>query len=196
MCYVVAELAQSLGVPAPELLAGLLIGLALALSGRTNTALPCPLTRAGQALVGVVMGSYLTPEQLRAVAPLAAPFGLAPVATIALALGVAYALARWSPLPRADATLATIPGGSAAIVSSADDLGAGAGLVGFAQYLRVGLVALTAPAVAWAVAGGRTSSPAAPGSQLWPTLDHLVNRLVHQLGAGVLLVRKILMPLV
>lgn len=186
-CYLVSELAESIGVPAPDLLAGLLVGLAVALSGLTSATMPRPMTRASQALVGVVMGSYLTPEELGVVAPLAAPFLLATLATVALALGVAHAMARWSPTSRSDATLATIPGGSAAIVSCADDLGSDARFVGFAQYLRVGLVALTAPAVAWVASGPLTGDDDSPVTFGWPDLEHLLTRPVNQIGAGVAL---------
>lgn len=57
-------------------------------------------------------------------------------------------LARCGKLSLTDATLGMVPGGSAAVVSCADDLGADSRIVAFSQYLRVGLVGLTAPAIA------------------------------------------------
>ena len=186
VCYQLSEFAEMANVPAPDLVSGLIIGMVVALSGRLNRPFPAPAARASQALVGVVMGSYLHPEAVAGVVGIALPLVAVTAATIAIALGVATLLARYSSIPRIDATLGMVPGGSAAIVSCADDLGADSRFVAFSQYARVGLVALTAPAVAMMVVGGGS----APDESVeWPVPDlgRLVEQPAHQVGGIVVL---------
>jgi membrane AbrB-like protein len=66
-----------------------------------------------------------------------------------------------------------VPGGSAAIVACATDVGADARVVAFAQYLRVGVVAMTAPFLVLGVQGVAPpdSGPTTVG---FPMLGHLV----------------------
>ncbi|GDY51708.1 hypothetical protein SVIO_023310 [Streptomyces violaceusniger] len=106
--------------------------------------LPAPANRVSQALVGALMGSYLTPSALVSAAPVALPLTVVTAATIALSLVVAWFLARGGRISRPSAVLGMVPGGSAAIVTCADELKADVRLVAFTQYLRVGLVATTA----------------------------------------------------
>lgn len=186
ICYELAELGEAAGVPAPDLLAGLLVGMVLALSGRVTAPFPRPAARASQALVGVVMGSYLSPEALTGVAGTAGPLIVITAATVAFAVGVAALLARVSTIPRTDLVLGMVPGGSAAIVSCADDLGADSRFVAFTQYARVGIVALTAPAVAFLVTGTTTGDQPVVASVV-PQVDQLVQRPIHQIGAAVTL---------
>ncbi|MCC4316025.1 AbrB family transcriptional regulator [Streptomyces malaysiensis] len=168
--------ADAFGVPAPYLLASLLVGAVLALCGVVRDRLPAPAHRTSQALVGALMGSYLTPSALISAAPVALPLTVVTVATIALSLGVAWLLARGGRIDRPSAVLGMVPGGSAAIVTCADELKADVRLVAFTQYLRVALVATTAPLAAhWmtsasSAAGGH---PAAGGGA-GPGLLHVV----------------------
>ncbi|MFJ9210216.1 AbrB family transcriptional regulator [Streptomyces sp. NPDC102264] len=91
-------------------------------------------------------------------------------------MAVAWFLARKGRISRPSAVLGMMPGGSAGIVTCADELKADVRLVAFNQYLRVGLVATTAPLLAHWMAGGSSSGPAGGGPGSWPGpgLFHLV----------------------
>lgn len=138
-------------IPAPYLLAPIVLGLAVALVARRPLPVPPPAYRVSQALVGVVTGSYLAPMSLRTVGPLLAPMLVVTAATVAMSVYAAYALTDATMVSRASAMLAMAPGGSAAIVSAADDVGADRQVVAFAQYLRVALVATSTPLVVRAI---------------------------------------------
>ncbi|MFF7652619.1 AbrB family transcriptional regulator [Streptomyces sp. NPDC007983] len=179
--YAVGLAAAAFGVPAPYLLSSLLVGAALALCGMVRDRLPAPANRASQALVGALMGSYLTPSALLSAAPVALPLTVVTAATIALSVAVAWFLARGGRIGRPSAVLGMVPGGSAAIVTCADELNADVRLVAFTQYLRVGLVATTAPLAAhWltsasSAAGGHPAAGGgAAGSGLFSGLLHVV----------------------
>lgn len=159
-CYVLGNGAKFLGVPAPHLLVGLLVGVAAALTGLVRTRMPPKLNRAAQAMVGVLMGSYLAPDSLRSVTDSLGPLALTTAGTIVLCLAAAVVLPRLTAMRRADAILGMIPGGSAAIIACADDVDADARIVAFMQYARVALVAVTAPLVV--LASGQVPSAAAP----------------------------------
>ncbi|WP_055548620.1 AbrB family transcriptional regulator [Streptomyces sp. NBRC 110028] len=162
--YAAGLTASAFGVPAPYLLASLLVGAALALCGVVRDRLPTPAGRASQALVGALMGSYLTPAALVSAAPVALPMTVVTAATIALSIGIAWLLARRGHISRPSAVLGMVPGGSAAIVTCADELNADVRLVAFTQYLRVGLVATTAPLAAhWMTSGRPSAASGHPG---------------------------------
>lgn len=152
-CSVLATVAEALAFPAPHLLVGLLAGAALALSGAVKHRMPEDLTRSSHALVGALMGSYLNMQTLAGVASTAFPLALITLLTIGISLGTAYVLSRITTITVPDSVLSMVPGGSAAIVACASDAGADARLVAFAQYIRVGLVALTAPFILLALNG-------------------------------------------
>ncbi|MEU4218838.1 AbrB family transcriptional regulator [Actinoplanes sp. NPDC026623] len=160
-CYLVSEFGEKARIPAPQLVLSLLVGVALALSGATSGNLPRAAVSGSQATVGILMGSYLNPAVIRAVAGTVLSLTGVTLATIALCAGSATLLARVSRIELADALMGLIPGGSAAIVASAEEVGADSRVVAFAQYLRVGLVALSAPLIV-AVAQGPIAAPPRP----------------------------------
>ncbi|WP_430334799.1 AbrB family transcriptional regulator [Rhodococcus sp. ACT016] len=160
-CYLLAEAGERLGVPAAQLICSLAVGAALALSGLVRRPFPKPAWSAAQALIGVLMGSYLSGQALAAVAPRALALSAATLLTIAICTAIALALARMSRVSTTEAVLAMAPGGSAAIISTAAEHGADSRTVAAAQYLRVALVALAAPLVVTAVGGGAEGVPAA-----------------------------------
>ncbi|MFJ2827276.1 AbrB family transcriptional regulator [Streptomyces sp. NPDC087263] len=162
--YLAGATASALGLPSPYLLAALLVGAALSLSGLVRDRLPEAANRSSQAVAGALMGSYLTPAALAAAAPLALPLTVVTVATLVLSVTVAWCLACRGRITRPSAVLGMAPGGSAAIVTCADELGADVRLVAFTQYLRVGLVASTAPLVArWLASPPADAGATAPG---------------------------------
>ena len=138
---------RAAAVPAPYLLAAIVLGAVAALSGVVTTPFPRPAYRVSQAMVGVLMGGYLDPAALRLAARSMLPLAAVTMATLVFSVGVAFLLARSERINQATATLGMVPGGSAAIMAAADDLGADSRLVALSQYLRVGVIALTAPLI-------------------------------------------------
>ncbi|GIF04186.1 AbrB family transcriptional regulator [Actinoplanes siamensis] len=178
-CYLLGEYGEKARVPAPQLVLSLLVGVVLALTGVAAGNLPRAAVSGSHATIGVLMGSYLGPSVVRALAGTVLPLTGATVVTIALSVGTAVLLARVSRISLADALMALIPGGSAAIVASAEAIGADSRVVAFAQYLRVGLVALSAPVIV-ALAGGTAAAPPSPGA--FPALARLVTNPHQAVG--------------
>jgi uncharacterized protein len=166
--------AESAGVPAPYMLAALMVGMAAALSGRVTTALPRYAYRSSQALAGVLMGSHISLAALRGVAPSLLPFVVVTAMTVVLSLGAAFVLWRAGPIDLVTAILGTVPGGSSAMLAAADGVGADARVVAVAQYFRVGVIAVTTPPVLALVAPG-TSSGTSAGGPPSPAVSHLVS---------------------
>ncbi|MEV8474420.1 AbrB family transcriptional regulator [Streptomyces sp. NPDC051173] len=180
--YAVGEVAEPL-VPAPHLLAPMLAGLALALAGFTAGRLPVRVNRCSQALLGVLMGSYLDPRTLDQASAAVLPLTAVTAATAVLGLAAAAVLTRVGRVDRATATLGMVAGGSAAVVSCAEELDADPRLVAFMQYLRVALVAATAPVLVQALL---VSTPTTPGRAVARAVAwHLVDG--PRQGTGLLL---------
>jgi uncharacterized protein len=172
-CYVLAEFAEAASVPSPQLLVSIVVGTALALTGAVRRPLPARLTRPSQAVIGALMGSYLQLGALASIAASVVPLLLVTGATVAVCFGMAYGLSRVARIPLPDSALGLAPGGSAAIVACANEVGADSRFVAFLQYVRVGIVALTAPFVVLLA----QSSPAG-GTVVatgFPTPGHLVD---------------------
>ncbi|GAA3659255.1 AbrB family transcriptional regulator [Nonomuraea antimicrobica] len=132
-------------LPSPHMLIPLLIGLVVAVTGLVREHPPASLNRASQALLGVLMGTYLNVPALGHVAGSIAPFVVATLMTLLICQGAAWAMTRFGGVDRATATLGMIAGGSAAAVASAEDLDADGRQVAFMQYLRLGFVVASAP---------------------------------------------------
>lgn len=175
-CYTLAECAETLALPAPQLPVSLLVGTVLALTGLVREQPPRPLTRSSHAVVGALMGTYLDLPTLRSIAPTAAPLALVTLASVGICTAVAFGLTHLTRIPLPDSLLGLTPGGSAAIVASADDVGADPRLVAFAQYIRVGLVAFTAPFIALTVQPAPTTPDTSgePVDIALPATGHLI----------------------
>lgn len=143
-----AALLDRIGFPAPQMILAIMVGAALALAGRLPAPLPRRVNLGVQAMLGVLMGSYLQVSLLVSIG-----WGLLPVlavtaATVVVSVLVAIVFARITKVDLPTATLGMLAGGSAAVVAAADELDADPRRVAFMQYLRVALVALSAPAIA------------------------------------------------
>lgn len=99
----------------------------------------------------MALGTSLDGETLEAVGADALPIALATLGTLAISLGAGLILARLTRVDRATGTLGLVAGGASGIVALSDELGADARLVAFMQYLRVLVVVLLAPLVAYAL---------------------------------------------
>ncbi|MFI0150060.1 AbrB family transcriptional regulator [Streptomyces lydicus] len=165
VCYLLGSAADAMDVPAAHLLLSLFAGAAAALCGLVRQPFPKQANRVSQAVVGVLMGSYLSPHAVFSMAGSLVPVIAVTLLTIALCAAAALALPRIARMSRADAVLGLVPGGSAAIISCAEEMDADSRVVAFMQYFRVALVAGTAPAVVLAL-GASTSGSTPPGVSL------------------------------
>ncbi|MET9241246.1 AbrB family transcriptional regulator [Nonomuraea sp. NPDC003709] len=187
-------------LPSPHMLIPLLLGLVMAVTGLVRDRPPAPLHRASQALLGVLMGTYLNVSALSQVAGSIAPFIVVTLMTLLICQGAAWAMVRFSGVDRATATLGMIAGGSAAAVASAGDLDADGRQVAFMQYLRLGLVVASTPMLLQVIIPPRTRQAGEPDAAgPW----HLVHGHDQALGLivlaaiavlGVLVGRRLRLP--
>ncbi|MBO2452695.1 AbrB family transcriptional regulator [Actinomadura barringtoniae] len=168
-------------VPAAHLLGPLLAGLVCAVTGAMVRPAPAAANRISQALLGVLMGSYLQPQALVHISGKIVPLTLVTAATVVLGLLAALLLVRLGGMDRASATLGMMAGGSAAVVACADELRADSRLVTFMQYLRVALVAASAPfLVGWIDPAAHHHAPVAENGVA--AAGHQVVSGTHQLA--------------
>ncbi|HYY22664.1 MAG TPA: AbrB family transcriptional regulator, partial [Thermoleophilaceae bacterium] len=138
-------LAGRAGLPSGYLFAAMLAGLGYALAAPGRLALPAIGFRAGQAVTGVAIGTFLHSSTLTGLGTRWVPVVLVSVATLAVTIGVGLLLGRVTQLDRPTASLGMVAGGAAGIVAMADELGGDDRLVAFMQYLRVLVVTLLTP---------------------------------------------------
>ncbi|WP_324275816.1 AbrB family transcriptional regulator [Blastococcus brunescens] len=150
----------ALGLPSPALFGGLLAGLVRALAFRGRAAVPGVAATAGQATIGVAMGSLIDLETLRAVAANWLPVLLVTLGTLALSLGAGLLLRLQRGISPVTGAFAMIAGGASGIIVMARGLGADARMVAVLQYLRVLLIVVLMPVVATVVHGSSGGGPA------------------------------------
>ncbi|MFD9701240.1 AbrB family transcriptional regulator [Lentzea sp. NPDC059081] len=173
---VLARAGEAVGLPSPQLVIATAVGAVTAALSKAEPAAPKGQTRACHALIGVLMASYLHPETFDHAASVTMASLIATVTTIGLCALIALLLARVSTVATLDAVLGLAPGGSASIIASAAELGADRWQVAVAQYLRVALVALTAPLLVLAAAPDTRAPTAAAPSYRLPDLAPFVQR--------------------
>ncbi|WP_238846893.1 AbrB family transcriptional regulator [Nocardia arthritidis] len=143
-----AELLDRVHFPAPQMILAMVVGAVLALSGRLPAPMPRQISVGAQAMLGVLMGSYLEISLLSSIGLAVFPVLAVTLATLVVSVLVAWVFARVSGVDLPTATLGLLAGGSAAVVACADEMDADPRRVAFMQYLRVAMVALSAPALA------------------------------------------------
>jgi membrane AbrB-like protein len=156
--------ADQAGVPSAYLFAAILVGIGFALIVPGGLELPRAFFPAGQAVAGVVVGTYLHTSTLTALGTRWVAVALVSAATLAITIGAGVLLARIAPLDRATASLGMVAGGASGIVAMADDLGADDRLVAFMQYLRLGVVVLFTPLIVGLAFPGHTNGAAGSGA--------------------------------
>jgi uncharacterized protein len=134
-------------VPSPVLFGGLLGGMAYALTSARRLELPEPVFRVGQALLGVVMGTTVSLQALRAMGGSWATIALVTLGTLAISLAAGAVLARRRDVGAATGAFAMVAGGASGVVAVARQLGADERVVTVVQYLRVLIVLLAMPLV-------------------------------------------------
>lgn len=145
---------DKVGFPAPQMILAMLVGAVLALVGRLPAPLPADVSLGTQAMLGVLMGSYLQVKLLTRIGWAIVPVTAVAAGSLIASCAAAYVFSRVTKIDLATSTLGMIAGGSAAVVAAADEAGADARIVAFMQYLRVGIVVLTAPLVATLIRDG------------------------------------------
>ena len=142
------------GLPSPQLFAGLIGGVVAALLLGWRLALPRPLWAAAQAVTGIALGAYVERQTVEAIGDHIVPVALVSIATLALTVVAGIVLARVSDLDRPTAAFGMIAGGAAGIVAIADELDADNRLVAVLQYLRVLIIVVLTPLVATTIFPG------------------------------------------
>lgn len=140
-------LVENAGLPAPHLITGLVAGLIVALTGigrRVGAVLPRVVYLAGQAIAGVLLGTYFSLSALGKGGLALIPLIGVTFLTLLLSVGAGLLLARSTDLDEPTAALGMIAGGSSGIVAAAEELRADARLVAVLQYVRLILVVLSA----------------------------------------------------
>jgi membrane AbrB-like protein len=126
------------------LLAGLAVALLLP---SRRTAVPRRAFVAAQAVLGVMLGTFVESSSLESLASDWLPVLAVSVGTLVLSVAAGLALTRTTEADAPTATLGMVAGGASGIVAMADELGSDARLVAFMQYLRVLIVVLSIPVV-------------------------------------------------
>jgi uncharacterized protein len=116
--------ADTAGLPGGYLFAALLVGLGYALHAPGRVRMPPAGFRAGQAVTGVALGTFLHTSTLTGLGTRWIAVILVSVATLVVTIGAGVVLARVSRLDRPTASLGMVAGGAAGIVAMAGDLGA------------------------------------------------------------------------
>ncbi len=150
----VGLLAAQLHVPSPALVAGLVVGLAVALGTRWGLDLPMLGMRLAQAILGVSLGLLVSPDTLRELGGNAAPILTVLVLSLAVTIVAGPVMSRISSIDRPTATFGMIAGGASGIVAISRDLGADERQVAVMQYLRVLVITVTVPVVAGIAGSG------------------------------------------
>ncbi|MGI4731424.1 MAG: AbrB family transcriptional regulator [Janthinobacterium lividum] len=162
-----AAFLEAIGLPAALLLGPLIVAVVMASTGRSVT-IPPNAFRAGQAIVGILIATSITPGLLRTVAAQPLLFAGTTAATLAASIAIGWALDRWRLFPPGVAVWGSMPGAATSMVLMARDGGADWRLVASMSYLRVVCVAAVASLLAAVVAGHGGGHPSA---EWFPPLD-------------------------
>jgi len=166
-----AALLEWIGLPAGLLLGPMIVGIALAGTGR-QVEIPTLAFRAGQAVVGLLIASVVTRELLATVAARPVLFAGTTLATLAASALIGWALTRWKLLPGTVAVWGSMPGAATAMVLMARSYGADPRQVAVMTYSRVVCVAAVASVLAAAFGGGGAGNHV-PGAGWFPPIEPL-----------------------
>ena len=189
VCVAGGLAAETVGLPAPWLLAGLAGGLAVALSRGGALELPQAPIAASQAVVGVTLGASIAPSSLGGIAGAWWIVLALVAATLASSVAVAFGLARLTGIDRTTAALGMLPGAAPALVAVGDEVDADARLVATMQYGRVLIVIATVLLVALLLGSGAAPPGAGPARAASPAGLEAVVAAALAAAAGGLLAR-------
>nr|WP_253662827.1 AbrB family transcriptional regulator [Williamsia maris] len=198
---------ELLSVPSAALFAGLVIAAALALAGLAPRAhgdrppMPRPFGLAAQGVLGVYIGTMVSPDVLTGLGSAWVPVVVVAVGTLALSVGGGALLGLHRKVDPLTGSLALVAGGASGLVALTRELGGDERMVAVIQYVRVGLVTVTMPIVATVVFNAHTGSGSGGGisasvlgtdgigPQLWGLLLTAVC-----MGVGITLGRVVRLP--
>lgn len=143
----VSAVLDLLHVPSAALFGGLIGGMVQGLGSRTALAVPSGLTRLGQGLVGVTIGTEISFSALGSMGSHAPAIIAVTLGTVVVSLAAGRVLALRRDVSAVTGAFAMIAGGASGVVAVARDLGADDRVVTVVQYLRVLVVLLTMPVV-------------------------------------------------
>jgi membrane AbrB-like protein len=132
-----AVLLHQLGVPAPWLIAPLVVANVAAVTGLVTLHVPRPLFVAAQATIGMLIAQTFTPPVVGSIARSWLVMILIVASTIVAAAIAGWMLARFGSVPAPTAAWGSSPGGASAMTAMSADYGADPRIVAFMQYLRV-----------------------------------------------------------
>ena len=134
-------------VPSPALFGGLVGGMAQGLTARTTLAVPTSVTRLGQGLIGVTIGTEISFSALGSMGRHAPAIIAVTLGTVATSLLAGRLLAMRRDVSTVTGAFAMIAGGASGVVAVSRDLGADDRVVTVVQYLRVFVVLISMPVV-------------------------------------------------
>ena len=140
--------ARAVRLPSPEILASMVVGATMALTGRAPRTVSAPVSVAAQAVMGVAMGGLVTRDELHALSRDWAAVLVVILITLALSLGSGFLLALHPAVDRVTGVLSMAAGGASGLVAVAGDLGGDERVVGTLQYTRVLIITATTPPIA------------------------------------------------
>jgi membrane AbrB-like protein len=146
--YVLSLAASLAGLENGPMFAGLLVGIAYALTPGAAVTAPRALLQGSLVVIGVSAGSLLQEVALGDLVTRWVPFLLFSVATIGMSVGFGLLLARVTALDAVTATFGMMGGGAQGMVAMSRELGADERLVATMQYLRVVIIVATVPLLA------------------------------------------------
>ena len=140
---------QLLHLPSPAVLGSLVAASLLALvPWFEGEQVPAAVQAGGFLLIGAQVGLRFTPETLRRLGRMMPTALVVIVLVIAACAGLGLLLSALTGVPRADAYLATTPGGLPAVLAATSATGADLSFVSAVQILRLLIVLLLVPVVA------------------------------------------------
>lgn len=151
----------ALGVPSAALFASLVVGIGLALTSFAPAGIPRRAGMAAQGVLGVYIGTMVSPDAAAALGP-DWPVVLAiVVATLALSVLAGALLGLRRDISPLTGSLALTAGGASGLVAIARELGGDERVVSVVQYLRVGVVTASMPVVVTLIFHADKSHPGA-----------------------------------
>lgn len=139
---------DSVRLPAPWLLAPMIVAIVAAVFVGVELSVPGRLVVTAQALIGCLIAHAITPGIFATLLSDWVLFLATTTATIMVSAALGYLLARWRVVPGTVAIWGSSPGGATAMVIMAQAWGADARLVAVMVYLRVVMVAALASCAA------------------------------------------------
>lgn len=180
---------EAVGVPSGVLFAGLVVGVAVALSGLAGSSqlgprgVPRPVGVGAQGVLGVLIGALVQPSTLASLGSDWLPVVLATVATLAVSVAAGLLLGRHRDVDLLTGSFALTAGGASGLVAISRQLGADERLVAVVQYLRVLVVTGSLPLVLLLTGAGSGGTGAtAPGADASLTADLLLTAVAVAVG--------------